>query len=94
MFKNLKIGVRLGIGFALTLVLLIAIASVSYLRLGALNTEMDTLVNVQFPKTMQANSIIDAVNTVARQLRNAYIFTGVEQQKSLDSLPEQTRIFN
>ena len=94
MFKNLKIGVRLGVGFALTLVFLIAIASVSYLRLGALNAEMDTLVNVQFPKTAQANNLIDGVNTVARQLRNAYIYTGAEQQKSLDSLPEQTRIFN
>ena len=94
MFKNLKIGVRLGVGFALTLVFLIAIASVSYLRLGALNAEMDTLVNVQFPKTEQANNLIDGVNTVARQLRNAYIYTGAEQQKSLDSLPEQTRIFN
>ena len=94
MFKNLKIGVRLGVGFALTLVFLIAIASVSYLRLGALNAEMDTLVNVQFPKTEQANNLIASVNTVARQLRNAYIYTGAEQQKSLDSLPEQTRIFN
>ena len=34
MFKNLKVGIRLGIGFAVTLVLLMAISAISYLRLG------------------------------------------------------------
>jgi methyl-accepting chemotaxis protein len=37
MLNNLKLGVRLGIGFAITLVLLIIIAATSYVRLGALN---------------------------------------------------------
>ena len=34
MFKNLKIGVRLGIGFAVTLIFLITIASIRYVRPG------------------------------------------------------------
>ena len=34
MFKNMKIGVRLGIGFAVTLVLLITIAVIGYTRLS------------------------------------------------------------
>ena len=81
MFKNLKIGVRLGIGFAVTLAFLIAIASISYLRITALGGEIELMVNDRFPKTVQANNLIDALNTVARQLRNAYIYTGAEQQK-------------
>ena len=36
MFKNLKIGVRLGIGFASTLAFLVIVAVVSFQRLGAL----------------------------------------------------------
>lgn len=72
MFNNLKIGVRLGIGFAITLALLITIASVSYLRMNALSENVESMVNDRFPKTVQANSLIDALNSIARQLRNAY----------------------
>jgi methyl-accepting chemotaxis protein len=93
MFNNMKIGVRLGIGFAVTLVFLIAIASISYLRVGALNDGIEKMVNDRFPKTVQANDVIDAINTIARQLRNGYIYTGAEQQKSLDSIaPERKKI--
>ena len=92
MFKNLKIGVRLAIGFAVTLLFLIAIASVSVLRLEALNDDIEKMVDDRFPKTVQANNIIDAVSTVARQLRSAYIYSGAEQQKALDAIAPQRKI--
>jgi methyl-accepting chemotaxis protein len=92
MFKNLKIGVRLGIGFGMVITLLVVIASLSYTRLGALNSEIENMVNDKFPKTVQANDIIDAVNLIARRLRNAYIFTGAEAQRELDQIPEQRKI--
>ena len=44
MFKNMKIGVRLGIGFAVTLVLLITIAVIGYTRLSTLNSEIEDLI--------------------------------------------------
>ena len=94
MFKNLKIGVRLGIGFAVTLVFLIAIATVSYTRMGALNDEIDNMVKDKFPKTVQANNINDAINNIARHLRNAYIYSGMEQQKSLDSIAPERQIIS
>jgi methyl-accepting chemotaxis protein len=92
MFKNLKVGVRLGIGFAITLALLIVISSISYLRLNALSEDIDSMANDRFPKVLQANSIIDSINVIARQLRNAYIFTGAEQQKALETIPDQRKI--
>jgi len=92
MLNNLKIGVRLGIGFAVTLALLIIIATVSYMRLSSLNSEIDSLVLDKFPKTVQANDMIDAINTIARRLRNAYIFTGAESQKEIEAIPEQRKI--
>jgi methyl-accepting chemotaxis protein len=88
MLNNLKLGVRLGIGFAITLVLLIVIAATSYSRLGSLNNEIENMVNDKFPKTVLSNDIIDAVNLVARNLRNAYIMTGNERTKSLEAIPE------
>ncbi|MFA7279950.1 MAG: methyl-accepting chemotaxis protein [Sterolibacterium sp.] len=92
MLNNLKIGVRLGIGFAVTLALLITISVVSYLRLVTLNTEIEDLVQVDFPKTVQAKDIGNAIDTIARLLRNAYIYSGAEQQKALDQIPEQRKI--
>ena len=86
MFKNLKVGIRLGTGFAVTLILLMTISAISYLRLGALNSEIELMVNDRFPKVVQANQIIDRINNINRLLRNAYIYTGTEQQKALDEI--------
>jgi methyl-accepting chemotaxis protein len=94
MLNNLKIGVRLGIGFAVTLALLIAIAVVGITRISAMNAEVDSLVKDKFQKTVQANDIIDAVNTVAVQLRNGYILKDAEAQKALDTIPEQRKIIS
>ncbi len=94
MLNNLKLGVRLGIGFAITLILLVVIAATSYTRLGALNDEIENMVNDKFPKTVLANDMIDAVNAVARGLRNAYIFTGTERTKALDGIPEQRKVIS
>ena len=86
MFKNLKVGIRLGIGFAVTLVLLMAISAISYLRLGEVNSELEKMVNDRFPKVVQSTHIIDSINNINRVLRNAYIYTGTEQQKALDDI--------
>ena len=94
MFNNLKIGVRLGIGFGITLILLIAVTVIGYTRISSLNDSIDKLVNDRFPKTVQANDIVDAINTVARLLRNAYIYTGAEQQKTLDGIPAQRKVIS
>ena len=58
MLNNLKIGIRLGIGFATTLLLLIAIAVVGVTRISVLNAEVEGLVNDKFPKTILALSLI------------------------------------
>lgn len=92
MLNNLKLGVRLGIGFAITLVLLIVIAGTSYSRLGALNSEIENMVNDKFPKTVMSNDVNEAINNIARQLRNAYIYTGPERVKSFDAITEQRKI--
>ncbi len=93
--KNLKIGVRLGIGFAVTLALLIAIAVVGVTRIAALNAEVEGLVNDKFPKTVLANDIIEAINVTARALRNAALVkTPEEAAKELGRLSEQSKIIS
>ena len=81
MFKNLKIGVRLGIGFGLVLTMLIVIATLAYVRLNALNDEIDNMVKDKFPKTIVANDIIDNANLIARSARNVQLMKDAEQVK-------------
>ena len=91
--NHIKIGVRLGIGFALTLVLMMVISSISYVRLTALGTEVKEMAYDKFPKVGLANDVVDAINVVARQLRNAYIFPDpAEKQKSIDEIGRQRGI--
>ena len=61
MFKNLKIGVRLGIGFAITLALLIVVSAIGVARVGDLQAQIDMLVNENGAKTRLANEAIQAV---------------------------------
>ncbi len=92
MLGNFKIGFRLGVGFALTLSFLIIVSVVSYVRVNTLNDSIMVMTNDRFPKTVQANEIIDALNTVARELRNAYMYSGKEREKALDAIPPLRRV--
>jgi methyl-accepting chemotaxis protein len=73
MFRNLNIGIRLGIGFAMVLVLLAIITGLAFVRIGAISDEVENLVHDKFPKTVEANSIIDDINVIARALSNSLV---------------------
>ena len=74
--KNLKVGLRLAIGFGVTLVLLVLLAAVAGTRVGTLNELITTQVKELFPKTVIANGIRDDLNVIARALRNAALMAG------------------
>ena len=94
MFTNLKIGVRLGIGFAVTLSLLIAIAFIAVNNVSSINDDIKMMTEDRFPKTVQTNNIIRAINVIARNMRNAALFAGAEQQKAMDAIPVQRKIIS
>lgn len=91
MFKNMKIGTRLGIGFSLVLLLLIAITFVSVTRLGEMNEGVDKLINDRYPKTVQANNIIQSIFEIARAMRNTLIMTESHQVDTELTSIEQSR---
>jgi methyl-accepting chemotaxis protein len=92
MFKDMKIGMRLGLGFALVLVLLAVISVVSYQRVGQISGQIDDLVNDKFPKTVIANDIIDDINTIARALRNSLLVTSAEDRQKELARVEKARV--
>ena len=87
--QNLKIGVRLGIGYAVMAIFLLVVAILGINRASVIEGEVKTLVNDRFPKTVWANNIIDQVNIVARAMRNSLLVkTDEEARKELDRLQE------
>ncbi|NHA13662.1 MCP four helix bundle domain-containing protein, partial [Thioalkalivibrio sp. XN279] len=86
--KNLKIGLRLGIAFALVLVLMAVISLTSINRIGLLAGEVDILVTDRYVKTVWANNVLDEINVTARAVRNAVIATTPEETgNELNRLP-------
>ena len=57
MLNNLKVGTKLALGFAITLILLIVIAVLSVMRFQALSDEIELVVNDRLPKLTAANDI-------------------------------------
>jgi methyl-accepting chemotaxis protein len=73
MLSNLKIGVRLSIGFIIALIALILVAFIGITRVGELQGEINSLVKDKIAKTKLANDMIDHINDVGRFHRNMLI---------------------
>jgi methyl-accepting chemotaxis protein len=73
MLKNLKIGMRLSLGFGILLLLMLVVGGYGINSIKNLNEEIDLLVNDRMVKVEQANAVIANINIVARSLRNIFI---------------------
>ena len=80
MFKNLKIGTRLSLGFGILLLLMLVVGGYGIKSIKALHEEIDLLVEDRMVKVEQANAIIDQINIVARATRNMIIDDNKENQ--------------
>jgi methyl-accepting chemotaxis protein len=70
MFRNMKIGLRLGMGFAVIVFALIVVSVVSITQLSRFNKEVHLMATDRFPKVIQVNEINKNVNLFARAIRN------------------------
>ncbi|HJW27520.1 MAG TPA: methyl-accepting chemotaxis protein [Rhodocyclaceae bacterium] len=95
MFRNIRIGTRLAGSFAVIIVLLIVLAWLGLNRMALINGDLQVMAEDRYPKTVWANDIIDAVNTVARATRNAVLAAKQEEFKAeLDRIPAQSQIIS
>ena len=93
MFKNLKIGARLGIGFGLLSILLLTISLIAYVRVNQMTKQMDEVVNNYYPKTVLVGDVIEQININARAMRNALLVkTPAEVQSEMARLVDARRI--
>jgi methyl-accepting chemotaxis protein len=93
MFKNMKIGVRLGLGFALVLVLLAAIAFIGITRLAGLDENVHDIVHDKYPKTVWAGDVKDNINQIARSMRDLLLTNDkAEDQRELGVIQESNKV--
>lgn len=65
MFKNMKIGVRLGVGFGLVVLLMIVIATIGITRMAILNASLDNVNNDKWPKVLLLQDGLSGVNVIS-----------------------------
>lgn len=81
MFKHMKIGTRLGLGFGLVVLLMTAIALIGISRLASINQAIDTITKDRYPVTVAANNIARNVERIARGDRDMLLSTDPEEGK-------------
>lgn len=79
MLNNMKIGLRLALGFGIAALVILILNVLSIVNLNALNDDMSVVINDRFPKTIWANEIIDMINDNSRAIRNAFILDDPEE---------------
>ncbi len=85
MFKNMKLSLRLAIGFGVVLVLLVILGVIAVRGLGSVDEKIMLVVNDRLPKVVSANKSIDQVNVIARALRNMLLVTDPDQIRAEDA---------
>jgi methyl-accepting chemotaxis protein len=93
MFKNMKIGVRLGLGFGLVVLLMVIIAYIGITRLASLDDSVGKMANDRYPKTALANDISKQISVIARSMRNSLLLDKPEDvKKELERVEESRKV--
>ena len=71
--KNLKVSTRLGIGFGVILVMLVVTIALGIFYLSVLNSGTNAIVTDNYPKVIQAQTLMNLNNKIARSLRNGLL---------------------
>jgi methyl-accepting chemotaxis protein len=84
---RLKFGQRLALGFGVVIAVFGVLASIAYMRIGALSDEIAVLVGDRYQKTVVAGQIKSELNEVSRNMGNILIMTEPGQiKKELDNI--------
>ena len=82
MFKNMKIGMRLGLGFGLLLILMSVIAFIGISRLASVNDTVDDIVNDKWDKVVLLQQGLAGVNDIGIGARDLVLATTADARQS------------
>jgi methyl-accepting chemotaxis protein len=83
--KNLKIGTRLGIGFAVVLVLLAALTAIAVIRMQAAKEITDHLVNTSYKNQRLVAEWAKLLELNALRAKAAWLVVDPAHQKSFEA---------
>ena len=85
--RNLRIGTRLAIAFALIALLMSSMAVIARLGLNSIRQDMDQVINDRYKKVQITHAIGDSVNLHARLVRNLVIMdTPAQREQEIQRL--------
>ncbi|MFZ4877703.1 methyl-accepting chemotaxis protein [Janthinobacterium sp. Mn2066] len=91
--KNLRIGHRLSLSFGVVAALLAIIATLTFVRIDALDRDIDSTNNYLYPKTVLATQIKGKVTEAVISMRNAMLLSDPAQiKRELDSIETGAKI--
>ncbi|TXT41479.1 MAG: methyl-accepting chemotaxis protein [Comamonadaceae bacterium] len=90
MFANMKIGLRLALGFAMVWVLMAALAAVGINGIANIESQLDGIVKVNLQKIKLSNDMADSMHIVTRVMRSIVLLKdpvaiATEQKKLADA---------
>ncbi|WP_108125798.1 methyl-accepting chemotaxis protein [Saccharospirillum mangrovi] len=88
MLKNLKIGVKLGLGFGIVTLLLFVVALMGIRYMAQINGELDLIANDRYSNTVNANVMMDVTNKIALRLRLMPFVSLSERHAMVDEIRE------
>ena len=93
MLNNIKIGIRLAIGYGVIITLLLLMGGYSLNAVKSLDKRMNVVVNDKMIKVAQAYTVIDNSNIITRSLRDIIIDTNKDnQEKELQRIAKSRKL--
>jgi len=83
MFQNMKLGLRIGLGFGAVTLLTVIIALLAWNQFGGLGEDIGLVVNDRMVKTRQANDVIDGLNKNEMLLRDVLLADSRTEREEL-----------
>lgn len=99
MLKNMKIAMRMGLGFGLLIVIMIALILVSLNQIDDTRDRLDRIMNINNVRIQLANEMIDIARQTAIEVRNVLLAKYENQssdtiQKMKDAITDQRRTYD
>lgn len=79
--KQTKVGTRLALGFALFLLMLVAVIGFGVKQLASLNEGTRSITAEAYPKVVLAQNLADRINRTARTVRDLLLLSEPEADK-------------